>query len=59
MPVPDRILELTDRFEYNLESYKKGQYNETQVRLEYINPLMEELGWDVTNTQGYSEAYKM
>ena len=58
MPVPDRILELTDRFEYNLESYKKGQYNETQVRLEYINPLMEELGWDVTNKQGYSEAYK-
>lgn len=58
MPVPDRILELTDRFDYNLESYKKGQYNETQVRLEYINPLMEELGWDVTNKQGYAEAYK-
>jgi len=59
MPVPDRIIELTDRFDYNLDSYKKGHYNETQVRLEYINPLMEELGWDVTNTQGYSEAYKM
>jgi len=58
MPAPARIVELTDRFDYNLESYKKGQYNETQVRLEYINPLMEELGWDVTNKQGYSEAYK-
>ena len=58
MPAPSRILELTDRFDYNLESYKKGHYNETQVRLEYINPLMEELGWDVTNKQGYSEAYK-
>ena len=58
MPAPDTILELIDRFGYNLESYKKGQYNETQVRLEYINPLMEELGWDVRNKQGYSEAYK-
>ena len=58
MPAPARILELTDRFGYNIESYKKGQYNETQVRLEYINPLMEELGWDVTNKQGYAEAYK-
>ncbi|MBC8177634.1 MAG: hypothetical protein H8E19_09535 [Deltaproteobacteria bacterium] len=43
MPVPARILELTDRFDYNLDSYKSGKYNETQVRLEYINPLMEEL----------------
>ncbi len=58
MPVPKKVLDLIDRFEYNLESYKKGQYNETQVRLEYINPLMEELGWDVSNKQGYSEAYK-
>mgnify|MGYP000392133947 CR=1 FL=1 len=58
MPVPARILELTDRFRYNLDSYKSGKYNETQVRLEYINPLMEELGWDVTNKNGYSEAYK-
>ncbi|MDZ7698522.1 MAG: TaqI-like C-terminal specificity domain-containing protein [Deltaproteobacteria bacterium] len=58
MPTPSRILELTERFEYNLDSYKKGHYNETQVRLEYINPFMEELGWDVTNKKGYSEAYK-
>jgi len=58
MPAPTRILELTGRFDYNLESYKIGKYNETQVRLEYINPFMEELGWDVTNKQGYSEAYK-
>jgi len=58
MAIPNRILELIERFDYNLDSYKKGIYNETQVRLEYINPLMEELGWDVTNQKGYSEAYK-
>jgi len=31
MPVPDRILELTDQFGYNLDSYKSGEYNETQA----------------------------
>jgi|GEM_PF-3329154 len=31
MPAPDRILELTDQFGYNLDSCKGGKYNETQA----------------------------
>jgi predicted type IV restriction endonuclease len=58
MVVPDKILELVGRFSSNLESYKQGKYNETQVRREFIGPLLEELGWDVANKQGYAEAYK-
>jgi hypothetical protein len=58
MSVPDRIKELTKTFGNNLESYKKGNYNETQVRREFIDPFFEELGWDVANKQGYAEAYK-
>ncbi len=58
MSTPDRIKELIETFENNLESYKKGNYNETQVRREFIDPFFEELGWDVTNRQGYAEAYK-
>ena len=58
MSVPDRIKELTETFDNNLESYKKGIYNETQVRREFIDPFFEELGWDVANKQGYAEAYK-
>jgi type I restriction-modification system DNA methylase subunit len=58
MSVPDRIRELIETFDNNLESYKKGNYNETQVRREYIDPFFEELGWDVANKQGYAEAYK-
>ncbi|MFO7667351.1 MAG: DNA methyltransferase [Desulfobacterales bacterium] len=58
MSVPDRIKKLTETFDCNLESYKKGIYNETQVRREFIDPFFEELGWDVTNKQGYAEAYK-
>ena len=58
MPIPDKVLELVDRFDYNLTDYKSGKYNETQVRREFIDPLFKALGWDVDNVQGYAEAYK-
>ena len=58
MTAPDRIIELVQTFDDNLESYKRGNYNETQVRLEFINPLFEALGWDMNNRKGYAEAYK-
>jgi predicted type IV restriction endonuclease len=58
MNIPDKIVKLIETFDYNLEAYKKGSYNETQVRLEFINPFFKELGWDITNKQGYAEAYK-
>ncbi|MDM8566165.1 TaqI-like C-terminal specificity domain-containing protein [Candidatus Halobeggiatoa sp. HSG11] len=58
MNPPDKIKKLVETFDYNLASYKKGPYNETQVRREFIDPLFEELGWDITNKKGYAEAYK-
>lgn len=58
MSIPERIKNLTQTFHYNLDSYKKGNYNETQVRREFIDPFFEELGWDIANKQGYAEAYK-
>jgi len=58
MKPPDRIKELIQTFEYNLDSYKSASYNETQARREFIDPFFEELGWDITNKQGYAEAYK-
>ncbi len=58
MNIPERIKKLAEVFHYNIESYKKGNYNETQVRREFIDPFFEELGWDIANKQGYAEAYK-
>jgi predicted type IV restriction endonuclease len=58
MPAPQIILELIDRFERNLDDYKSGAYNETQVRREFIDPFFEALGWDVNNKDGNAEAYK-
>ncbi|MFQ5652986.1 MAG: restriction endonuclease subunit M, partial [bacterium] len=53
-----KISGLVDRFERNLDEYKAGRYNETQVRREFIDPFFKALGWDVDNAKGYAEAYK-
>jgi len=58
MPVPREILALVDRFQDNADEYLSGPYNETQVRLDFINPLCECLGWDMDNRSGYAEAYR-
>jgi type I restriction-modification system DNA methylase subunit/predicted type IV restriction endonuclease len=58
MTTNTKILGLVERFEGNLEAYKQGNYNETQLRREFIDPFFEELGWDVANKKGYAEAYK-
>lgn len=50
MSAPQKILELVDRFERNKQAYLSSNYNETQLRGEFINPFFEELGWDVGNT---------
>ena len=58
MVAPDEVKELVDRFGENLDDYKGGRYNETQVRREFIDPFFTALGWDVANSSGFSEAYK-
>ena len=58
MSAPTEIIELVGRFERNLDAYKSVQYNETQLRREFLDPFFETLGWDVNNKQGYAEAYK-
>jgi len=55
---PREVLELVARFEQQLSAYKSGQYNEVQLRQEFLNPLFKALGWDMDNEQGYAEAYK-
>jgi type I restriction-modification system DNA methylase subunit len=58
MPAPKIIEELVERFAYNEEQYSSNTYNETQTRIEFIDPFFEALGWDVNNRKGYSERYK-
>lgn len=58
MSFPDKVAELVERFERNLDAYQAGTYKEARVRAEFIDPFFEALGWDVRNTAGYAEAYK-
>ncbi len=58
MSMPREISELIERFDRNREAYLSGQYNETQLRREFLDPLFISLGWDIDNKQGYAEAYK-
>lgn len=58
MSVPQELPELVERFNTNREAYRSGQYNETQLRREFIDSFFQLLGWDVNNEKGYAEAYK-
>ncbi len=58
MNPPQEITTLIERFERNREAYLSGDYNETQLRREFIDPFFAALGWDVENKQGFAEAYK-
>lgn len=54
----DIITELITRFDEQLPSYKKADYNETQTRKDFIDPFFEALGWDMNNKSGHAEAYR-
>lgn len=58
MSTPAKVLELVELFERNVETYRSVLFNETQTRIELIDPLFKQLGWDIDNSQGYAEAYK-
>jgi hypothetical protein len=58
MSAPDDILRLIDQFHSQLTSYRSLEYNEAQVRNEFIEPFFASLGWDVYNKLGHAYAYK-
>ncbi len=39
MGLPREISDLIERFERNRESYLSGQYNETRLRREFLDPF--------------------
>lgn len=59
MPDPKSIIaNLVDKFDRNIEEYKHPKYNETLIRVEFINPFWEALGWDVNNRAGYALSFR-
>jgi len=58
MAAPPLISDLVERFDQQSEAYNSGQYNEAQLRQEFVDPMFKALGWDMENVSGYAEAYK-
>ena len=51
MAAPKEILDLVAEYESDQSFYKSSQFNETELRTRFINPLIAALGWDVYHDQ--------
>ncbi len=57
MAAPPVIVKLVEHFARNADVYRTN-LNETEVRVQFIDPFFEALGWDIHNKQHYAETYK-
>jgi len=55
---PDTIKRLVEHFDRQIEQIRSPDYNEAQLRIDFINPMLRELGWDLDNLQGLAEQYR-
>ena len=44
LPAPAALLDLVSRFREQLPDYKRGRYNETQLRRDFLDPLFSSPG---------------
>jgi hypothetical protein len=58
LSAPREIVELVEGFGRRINEYRCSQYNETELRDEFVNPFFAALGWDVHNRQGLSSDSK-
>ena len=55
---PDELKRLVEQFSQQSDRIRTDAYNETQVRIDFIDPMMKSLGWDMNNAQGFAEQYR-
>lgn len=53
---PTSVLQLIEKFEAQADQYRAADYNETQVRIDFINPMFKALGRDMDNIAWYAES---
>jgi hypothetical protein len=58
MPAPDSVLKLCETFADHRDHYRSGNYNEAQLRKEFLDPFFAALGWDMDNTAGLAPQYR-
>lgn len=47
-----RTAEKVRQYASHIDEYKRCTYNETEVRVDFVNPFFKSLGWDVDNESG-------
>ena len=47
-----KVIERVHQYSTKVSEYKRSTYNETEVRIEFVNPFFKALGWDVDNEAG-------
>jgi hypothetical protein len=58
MPAPDSIIKLCETFADHREHFRSGNYNEAQLRQEFLDPFFSSLGWDMDNARGLAPQYR-
>ena len=56
--IPSQVQELIEKFSAQADLYRSPTYNETQLRVDFVNPMFKALGWDIDNTKGFAEAFR-
>jgi hypothetical protein len=47
--VPSRVIELVETFDRDIDAYRSPQYNETQLRREFIDPFFDQFVYKLYN----------
>ena len=55
---PDAIYRLIEHFDHQRDQVRSLDYNETQLRIDFVNPMFRELGWDIDNALRYAAQYR-
>ncbi len=52
LPFPDELRQKIDQFNADAARYRSAEFKEMALRSDFLNPVLEHLGWDPTNKNG-------
>ena len=62
LPVPDSaataVAALVERYHRHRDLYRGANYNEAQLRQEFLNPFFAALGWDRNGRRSCDQTYR-
>lgn len=58
LKAPETVHELVKKFEEHKDVYLSSAHNEENLRVDFLNPFFEALGWDVRNELSLPQAYR-